>query len=152
TLHVTRENASSRCEPTNPGAALGLDGDVAQGSVDHARPGDCDPSAPPSPDRPSVRAERALPAKLATGAARADHERLNEMRHRAPHEAEVDAIRALEADRLERGSRPALHPREVGSEHHVAASLPHVELVCHGPWRTAEVGGGDQVEDDVLRR
>src|SRR5215218_1904585 len=36
---------------------------------------------------------------------------------------------------------------EMGRQHHVAAPFQHPELVGQRPWRSAEVGLGDHVED-----
>jgi len=73
-------------------------------------------------------------------------------RHRAANEAEVDPVGALEADRLERCRDPTLHVGEVRGEHHVAAPLPHLELVGERARRLAEVGAGDHVEHNLPRR
>src|SRR5712691_3294567 len=74
------------------------------------------------------------------------------MGHRAADEAKVDPVGRLEADRLERCRDPALHLGEVRGEDHVATSLPHLELVGERARRLAEVGAGDHVEHDLLRR
>src|SRR5919204_1879378 len=111
-----------------------------------------DASAPPLTDRPEVCSKLALPAKLAPLGFRRKQERLDHMRDGSADEAKVDSMRALEAHCLERGRNPALHRREVRCQHHVAASLPQVQLGLERTRSAAKVGPGDNVEQDVLGR
>jgi hypothetical protein len=76
---------------------------------------------------------------------------LRDVRQGAAQQPEGEAVRALEADGLDgrRGDSPG--GGHVRRECHVAAALPHVELVLRRAWSAAQVGTGDHVEDGLGR-
>jgi hypothetical protein len=72
--------------------------------------------------------------------------------HRAANEPERDAVRALEADGLERGRDEAADLGEVLGEHHVGAPLDNAEFGLKRARRPLEVRRRDHLEHDLRRR
>jgi hypothetical protein len=79
-------------------------------------------------------------------------ELLGDMGHRSADEPEGDAVRALEADGLERSRDQAADSGEVLGEHHVRAPLEDAELALERARRPLEVWRRDHLEYEFPRR
>ena len=80
-------------------------------------------------------------------------ELLGDVWDRPADEAEADPVRAVELDRLHsRGDQAAADRGAVRGEHEVGAAFEDADLVGQGPRGSAQVGLGDDVEDDLAGR
>ena len=112
-------------------------------------PGVGHPLAPETAQDPEVGPQFALPGQPGASIYNLEEERLHDMRYRAAKHAEIDALRALKANRLHRCGDTTFDRREVRSQNHIGAALPNLQLVLERAWRPPQVGPGDDVEDDL---
>ena len=84
--------------------------------------------APEPAQRPEIGSELTRVHELGVVADLGEYERLDDVWDGAANEAEVDTLRTLEADRLDRRRRQPVGARVVSRENHVLAALEHLDL------------------------
>src|SRR6266545_3328621 len=136
--------------PARPPLCLGLDG--GERAANGGFPTWCHERAPSPAESPQIGPELAAVLELCPRLRLAQVKPLEDVRHGAADEPEVDPLGRLETDGLERRRHHRAHGREVLGENHVRAPFQNAQLALERSRCLLQVRGRDHLEDELAGR